>query len=494
MLNRNAFSTTKFSHKGLRDENEDRCAVFCDAGGRAVLAVVADGMGGHAGGVLAAEAVVDTVGAIWGGRDAGEDAEAFLQRLVRECHAAVNEAGKPQGIVPRATVAMLFIQVRDGGAQCVSIHAGDCRIIQYGAKGVAAQSIDHSLAQIHVLRGKITQEEAATHPDQSKVLANVGGEETPKAEITHWDSAKGHRFVVCSDGFWEIFREDDVLRLFSVAADEAATGAEHPAREQAIAEMFAEKLSGREKQDNTTAVMVEVNAGKNAAPGADARQETTAWRRGLTRLAAVIAAVFLFFVLLTCGAIGAEAETPSGEMGRELPPTGESLPRGPLQALDMETRIEAEDDEDLAGKISALLNAQGNLGDDDELSVARAGAIGDSRVIRLQQTHGDVLVPAGQLVAVENNGVITHIAGKAAAGIRVDTAPALSFAAAVAALDKVMDETLAFAEAGQLIIFSADDGYHLAWRGHIEVDGETQELVIDAHNAELLARYPVMLR
>ena len=560
------FSVAGFSHEGLRGGNEDRWGVFSGPSGRGMLAVVADGMGGHAGGELAAETVVETAASVWkgwvgagtdkagrggvgtdragadgAGRDAAED---FLRRLILECHEAVNRAGEAQGIVPRATVAALLVQMgdegRDGegrggqsGVECVSVHAGDCRVTQYGEGGAVAQSIDHSLVQIHVLRGKITQAEAAEHPDKNRVLMNVGGEVTPEAEITRWDTGKGGRFVVCSDGFWEVFEDEDVLRLFEVGGDAATPEAKRGAREKAMGEMFAEKIRGREKQDNTTAVMVEMNSEGRGTPDqrpptgsaagyalasptppqggsdsgaaakvsgrrkADTKTSSLRWlplrggtisqkSRKTARTAAIVGFVFLVLVLLTWGALAA---------GQEVETSTETGAVGPLESLDLEVHIEAADDEDIVDEVSNLLRAGGSIGSADSLAVSRRGEIGDSRVIRLQQTHGGIAIPAGQVVVIEKDGVITHITGKAAADIDIDIAPALTYADAVAALDRAMEESLGLSEeAGELIIFTAEDGYHLAWRGHIEIDGETQELIIDAHNAALLARYPVLLR
>ena len=264
----NDISVAEFSHIGHRDENQDRCRVFTDPQSGVLLAVVADGMGGHAGGGLAAATVAQSAAEVWQSRAAGEAPSDFLQRLIRESHRAVNVAGQAQGITPRATVAALLIQLRGDAPCCVSIHAGDCRITQYAAERAVTQSVDHSLAQLHVLRGKITQEQAATHPDQSRVLTSVGGEETPEAEITQWDLTQGGRFVVCSDGFWEIFKAEDVLRLFRVTRGETKTGLQSPALLRATGDMFEQKLKGLKKQDNTTAVLIELNATAQARQSA----------------------------------------------------------------------------------------------------------------------------------------------------------------------------------------------------------------------------------
>ena len=248
----------EFSHIGQRSENQDSHCVFQDAGAGTLLAVVADGMGGHAGGALAAQAVKASAAVQWQKRQdlPAQNPKEFLRRLIDASHAAVCRAGLEEGLglAPGATFAALLLQRgKDGAFQGVSIHAGDARIIQYDDAGLVKHSIDHSMAQLHVMRGLITQEEAATHPDQRWVLAHVGGEDQPAGEFTHWDLTQGSRFVVCSDGFWEIFRAEEVLQLFQTASEPAAL-------EEAVAALFKQKLASLKGQDNTTAILLHLEA------------------------------------------------------------------------------------------------------------------------------------------------------------------------------------------------------------------------------------------
>ena len=155
--------------------------------------------------------------------------EEFLKFLVRECHSAVRGAGWEQGLDPHSTIAALLLQ--DG--QAISIHAGDSRVMQYSEKAFVDRTLDHSVAQLHALRGSITDEEIADHPDQNRLFAQVGGPMATEAEIKHWDLDAGRRFVLCSDGFWEIFRHDEIIELF--ASDDPEAEMQRPFRDQAQA-------------------------------------------------------------------------------------------------------------------------------------------------------------------------------------------------------------------------------------------------------------------
>ena len=233
----------KISHRGQRDENQDRVIVLDSPDGDAHLLAVADGLGGHSGGLLAARTVVRTSEECWRDRDVGEGADAFLEKLVRESHAAVRRAGSERNLDPQSTLAALLLE--EGKA--TSVHCGDSRVMQFSDTEFVKRTLDHSMAQLHALRGVISEEEIATHPDQNRLFTSVGGPGAPEVEITRWDLSKGRRFVVCSDGFWEIFPPDEMLDLF-------ASG--DPSLE--LERRVECKLESLERHDNTSAILVEV--------------------------------------------------------------------------------------------------------------------------------------------------------------------------------------------------------------------------------------------
>lgn len=246
---------TTFSHIGKREENQDRYNVFQSPDQQRQLFVVADGMGGHKGGSLAAQTIIDTANKLWQGNVQQEScdiesAEAFLHELIKQSHLAVNAAGEAEGLEPRSTIAALYLFEEAEHYKAISIHAGDSRITQYSSSERITQSIDHSLAQLKVLRGKITEAEMANDPDQSKVISNIGGQDLPDPEITHWDLARGGRFTVCSDGFWEVFDTQETLKIFESSLEQ---------REALIETVLLDKMQERPKHDNTTVLMIEID-------------------------------------------------------------------------------------------------------------------------------------------------------------------------------------------------------------------------------------------
>ena len=206
-----------FSHTGQRNENQDRYAILESPDDRSRLLVVADGLGGHTGGLLAAETTVATAEQCWRNRYPEQSPESFLNALVGECHDAVRRAALEQGLDAHSTIVALLLQ--DG--QAISVHAGDSRVMQYSETSFVNRTVDHSIAQLLALRGTITDDEIAGHPDQNKLFAQIGGPTAPEPEIRHWDLSEGTRFVLCSDGFWEIFRHGEIVELFASDNPEA---------------------------------------------------------------------------------------------------------------------------------------------------------------------------------------------------------------------------------------------------------------------------------
>ncbi len=397
--------TYAFTHVGQRDENQDRLKVLRSPGGDEFLLAVADGLGGHAGGALAAQTVIETVERCWNSRSEDADAESFLRRLIGDCHAAVNRAGAAAGLEPRSTLAALHGR----GPQIASVHAGDSRVMQLSGTGLVKRTFDHSLAQLNVLRGVIAEEELATHPDQKKLFAHLGGAEAPDAEYELWDPARGARFVVCSDGFWEIFPPDEILALFAASDPQAA-----------VEGRFAEKLERMKEHDNTTAILAEV-----AAP----RRRRSRFQLGaLRRRAFVFAALPAAWRAAGLAAQVAGGEGREGGVERRAAPESEQPPGGgpvALEAVQLEVNRRIAPGDGVAQAAADELRRRGKIGPDDTLALdGRSRKAAGKTIARLRQKHKGVSVYAGEVAAVVEDGRLVNIQGSAAPVSGVDPVPA----------------------------------------------------------------------
>lgn len=201
-------------HVGGRDDQQDHVGAFSDQAGDNGLAVLADGMGGHQGGALASSIAVETAGALWNERHQRPgDVPAFLEELAQRSHQAVTEQGRQQGLDPRTTLVALVVQ--DGHAYW--LHLGDSRLYCFHKGELVSSTRDHSLVQAMVRAGEIEPEDAASHPDRNVVLRSIGSSdgEAPKTSHEVMAVRRGHGFVLCSDGFWEVVSTGEMAELLA---------------------------------------------------------------------------------------------------------------------------------------------------------------------------------------------------------------------------------------------------------------------------------------
>lgn len=239
--------TVAFSiSQGARDHQEDACGHWSDPEGSCLFAVVADGAGGHGGGADASRAAIASAAAAWERHpvDPSPDPEAFLVRWMAEAHLAVNEASVKIQCSARAVVVACLTN----GKRADWVHAGDCRLLRFQGGQLVERTRDDSVVQVLFERGDITEEEMGTHPDQSRLLQSLGGAEPPTPRQGSADLVEGDVLILCSDGFWEHLKQDELEKL-------AATPP--PRRQQALDQAVAEAVSrAGAKADNTTALMI----------------------------------------------------------------------------------------------------------------------------------------------------------------------------------------------------------------------------------------------
>ncbi|MDR1810096.1 MAG: protein phosphatase 2C domain-containing protein, partial [Prevotella sp.] len=196
-IKRDIFSA---SDVGLaRTRNEDACGVADTPNG--VVCVVCDGMGGHAGGDIAAQIAVECII-----RHLNREVYADLRQALHEALefanlqiiGAASENPALQGM--GATACVLLLQER----QAWIAHAGDSRIYLYEPVKQRLHRLtrDHSYVQGLVEQGMITEAEAETHPNRNRILKALGTSENLNAEICAKaiQPANGVIFLVCSDG------------------------------------------------------------------------------------------------------------------------------------------------------------------------------------------------------------------------------------------------------------------------------------------------------
>jgi PPM family protein phosphatase len=195
------FTVFQDSKIGGRKVNQDRLAYsyFKDT----LLMVLADGMGGHARGEIAAEIAVNTLNNRFQAeaRTVLRRPKDFLENAVHAAHRAIVAFADKHDMLecPRTTIVAVILQ--NGIAQWA--HVGDSRLYLFRGGRLATATQDHSRVQQMIDAGIITAEQAAVHPDRNKIYNCLGGVLPPT--VTHseeWNLQVGDSIWISTDGFW----------------------------------------------------------------------------------------------------------------------------------------------------------------------------------------------------------------------------------------------------------------------------------------------------
>ncbi len=199
------FSAATGLHRGDRAYQQDQVEIIAHPRtSGAVLAMVADGMGGKSGGRKAADQVLLTGRQIFERFSPGEDdAAEMLRQLVLESHLMIKLTAITAEEEPHSTVAAFFI---GPGLACDVVHAGDSRVYHFRGAEMMKRTVDHSFVQRLIDEGKITEEAANTHPQSNLLTGCLGTHADPPLALWHIDRLDyGDTLLACSDGLWHYF-------------------------------------------------------------------------------------------------------------------------------------------------------------------------------------------------------------------------------------------------------------------------------------------------
>jgi protein phosphatase len=280
----------------VRQSNQD--AVYVDES----LAIVADGMGGHAAGEVASEMTIEML-------HSGFVENATVEGLYNAINAAnitvLNDAREnPNHFGMGTTVIALGLTVDDEGVTSPTLcHVGDSRAYQLRDGALRQLTEDHSVAEEWVRMGRLTPEEAAVHPRRHQLTRGIGVEETIAVDVMSVHALAGDRLLLCSDGLSNELDNDTLARLSS---------APFTLEESVVQLVEAAKEAGG--RDNITAVLIEFDdvsvastpikrtISSTTPPVARAATPVAAKRRKHRRLSWRAPAAVLIFVGVFVGA------------------------------------------------------------------------------------------------------------------------------------------------------------------------------------------------
>jgi protein phosphatase len=209
------FSIYQQSQAGGRATNQDRMG-YCFTR-ESLLLLLADGMGGHLHGELAATLTLQTMGALF--QKAASlvvaDPEAFLDELIYSSHLALHRYRSQNRLdnTPRTTIVACLVQ--EGKAQWA--HCGDSRLYWVRGDAVLARTVDHAGPERR-------HAELVDGPVRQVLYSCIGAPSLPRVDVTEPVALEqGDKLLLCSDGLWGPLKDAEIARAIAHLPPHAAT-------------------------------------------------------------------------------------------------------------------------------------------------------------------------------------------------------------------------------------------------------------------------------
>jgi PPM family protein phosphatase len=239
-----------------RRQNED--AFVCDP----PLFAIADGMGGAQAGELASRLAAASVGSSDAGGLAGRDRViALIEGANRDVYERAARDESVSGMGTTMTIAF----VEDGVVWFG--HVGDSRAYLVRASALEQVTDDHSLVAELVRSGRLTEEEAESHPHRSVITRALGTEPDVEVDAIAVEPRPGDIFLLCSDGLTTMVDDATILELVE----------DNRERLDEAVRALVDAANNAGGEDNITVVLFEMGAGdgdEGAAPVAPAARGT----------------------------------------------------------------------------------------------------------------------------------------------------------------------------------------------------------------------------
>lgn len=233
------------SHVGMVRSNNQDSAFAGD-----YLFLVADGMGGHAGGDVASALATKQIAQSDGSPNGTpQETTETLRKAVLAANRKLRETvGDRPELAGMGTTFTGFITVDD---KLALAHIGDSRLYLLRDNALQQITIDHTFVQRLVDSGKITEEEAKIHPRRSVLMRVLGDvDSSPEVDTEVLDTRPGDVWLLCSDGLCGYVEDPDIERILRRRTSL-----------QGAVDALIDKSLAHGAPDNVTVVLVETTAG-----------------------------------------------------------------------------------------------------------------------------------------------------------------------------------------------------------------------------------------
>lgn len=200
----------------VRDLNED--SFYPPSGGSGsgrLLVAVADGMGGHAGGEVASSIAIEAIAA---------NCDVLISERIVEANTRIAAASSADPSLAGMGTTISAVDITADGLATIG-HVGDSRVYLFRSGSLRQMTSDHTLVAQWVAEGRLTAEDAATHPRRGMITRAVGHGRPLEVDIIEEPLRAGDRLMVCSDGLSGMINDELIANLLSTGTTEESVWA-----------------------------------------------------------------------------------------------------------------------------------------------------------------------------------------------------------------------------------------------------------------------------
>ncbi len=239
--------SASISDRGLsekRPQNEDSFLELTERG----LFVVADGVGGAQAGDVASQMAVEVLGEAFANLPKNGDAEELMKLAIERANEAIFQMS--HDLASLSTMATTIVALHLAGNIATIGHVGDSRLYRLDPQGnFYRETQDHSVVEEEVRAGRMTQEQAASHPSRNVISRALGADQSVEVDMKTIMIEPNTTFLLCSDG---ITRHIDDYQLHELLLFQDSTAN--------ICSRMKDICYERGAEDNLTAVIVKLKA------------------------------------------------------------------------------------------------------------------------------------------------------------------------------------------------------------------------------------------
>lgn len=199
----------------IRETNEDSVKYFrptdpTQLASKGVIAIVADGMGGHSAGEVASRIATEVIKTVY--YETEKDATESLRDALSAANHEIHKASLADKALEGMGTTCAALVLHNGSAHCA--YVGDTRIYLIRGSDIYVMTEDHSAVMEMVHMGILTLEQARHHEDKNVIIRALGSQ--PEVEVSVWSEPfpvrEGDKYLLCSDGLSDLVSDDDIKK------------------------------------------------------------------------------------------------------------------------------------------------------------------------------------------------------------------------------------------------------------------------------------------